>query len=514
MLFVLAPPAAAQSPAAARSTGAAQPPAAASSARPNIIFFLVDDMGWEDSSVPFWTSAVPANHKFHTPNMERLAALGMKFTDAHAASVCTPSRVSLLSGMNAAHHRVTNWTMFKDQAVDAPDSILSVPDWNVNGLSPVKGVDRTVYVTTLPSLLRKAGYFTIHCGKAHFVAYQTPGANPLNLGFDINIAGSAAGNPASYLAEDDYGNVPGKFNVRAVPGLNEYWGTRTFLTEALTQRAMRAMDTAQLRHQPFFLYMAHYAVHVPYDADKRFIDKYLQMGLTKPEAAYAALIEGMDKSLGDLMNYLDTHGLTRNTIILFMSDNGGLSHAPRSGKTDTQNFPLRAGKGSLYEGGTREPMIVDWPGVTQPGSVNGRYVMIEDYFPTILDMAGVRHYHTVQSIDGKSFVPLLKGERPADTTRALIWNFPDKWIDQEDNAIAWVSAIRQGDWKLVYFQKTGKLELYNIRQDIGEQKDLAAAYPWKVKQLATLLTKQMKSWHAQLPVVKKTGKPVPWPDQL
>src|SRR5690242_1740021 len=183
---------------------------------PNIVVFLVDDMGWEDTSVPFWDSLTASNREFHTPNMEKLAAVSMKFTEAYANSVCTPSRVSLMSGMNAAHHRVTNWTMFRDQKVDPADSILAAPDWNVNGLSPVKGVEKSIYATPLPQLLKDAGYLTIHCGKAHFGAYKTPGADPLNLGFDINIAGSAAGNPASYLAEEDYGNVPGKFNLRAV----------------------------------------------------------------------------------------------------------------------------------------------------------------------------------------------------------------------------------------------------------------------------------------------------------
>ncbi len=142
--------------------------------------------------------------------MERLAARSMKFTNAYANSICTPSRVSLMSGMNAARHRVTNWTMFKNEAVDPKDSILSIPDWNVNGLSPEKGLERSVYVTALPQLLKNVGYYTIHCGKAHFGAYKTPGADPLNIGFDVNIAGSAAGNPASYMAEDDYGNVQGK----------------------------------------------------------------------------------------------------------------------------------------------------------------------------------------------------------------------------------------------------------------------------------------------------------------
>jgi arylsulfatase A-like enzyme len=163
--------------------------------RPNIILFLVDDMGWQDCSVPFWTKPTEWNKRYHTPNMERLAAEGMKFTNAYATPVCSPSRVSLMTGMNAAHHKVTNWTLRKDQSVDYKDSMLLSPDWNINGMSPVPGIEHTVYATPLPLLLKEAGYYTIHCGKAHFGAMETPASDPLNIGFMLNIAGHAAGGP-------------------------------------------------------------------------------------------------------------------------------------------------------------------------------------------------------------------------------------------------------------------------------------------------------------------------------
>ncbi len=484
--------------------------------RPNIIFFLVDDMGWQDTSVPFWDSVTAANKKFHTPNMERLAGQSMKFTNAYAHSICTPSRVSLMTGMNAARHRVTNWTFFKDKAVDGRDSLLQIPDWNVNGLSPIHDQPGSVYATPLPQVLKNNGYYTIQCGKAHFGAYQTIGADPLSLGFTKNVGGSAAGNPASYLAEDDFGYNPGHYIVQAdIPNMNQYWGTPTFLTEDLTKEAMLAMDTAQMRHKPFFLYMAHYAVHLPYNADKRFIQKYIDEGFTKPEAAYCALVEGMDQSLGELLDYLDKHQLTENTVVIFMSDNGGYSHRPREGKDNTQNYPLRGGKGSLYEGGIREPMMVRWPGITVPGSVCSQYMVIEDFFPTLLDIAQIKNYKAVQEIDGKSIVRYLKNAELKDSRRVLIWNYPNNWTggdSGEDNA--WMTACRKGNWKLIYFEKYGRLELYNLRDDIKEQHDLSKMYPVKTKEMAKLLTRALKKYVAQRPFYKDSGAPIPWPDEL
>ncbi|CAL1519699.1 sulfatase [Chitinophaga sp. MM2321] len=482
---------------------------------PNVIFFLVDDMGWQDTSVPFWDSVTTSNKKFHTPSMERLAATSMKFTNAYAASVCTPSRVSLLTGMNVARHRVSNWIHLRNKPVDQKDSVLDIPEWNVNGLSPESTQERSVHATPLPQILKDNGYYTIQCGKAHFGAHQTLGADPLNLGFVKNIGGSAAGNPASYFAEKDFGYNPDRYIVQAdIPGMKKYWGTETFLTEDLTQEAMLAMDTAQLKQQPFFLYMSHYAVHLPYNADKRFIQKYLDMGLTNHEAAYAALVEGMDQSLGELMDYLDKHDLTSNTIIIFMSDNGGFSHPPRQGAPNSQNYPLRGGKGSLYEGGVREPMMVRWNGVTKPGSVSSQYMIIEDFYPTILEMAGIKKYKTVQKVDGQSIRPYLKDAGLQDNKRALVWNFPNDWAGGNlgvDNS--WMTAVRQGDWKLIYFEKYGRLELYNLKDDIKEEHDLAKTNPGKTKEMAKLLTRKLKGYDAQMPVYRETNKVVPYPDQ-
>ena len=364
---------------------------------PNIVLFFVDDMGWQDTSVPFWNQRTPYNDLYHTPNMERLAEAGMKFTQAYSTAVCSPTRVSLMTGMNAARHRVTNWTLYKDklQPMETNHKTLQFPEWNVNGLSPVAGIANAVYATPLPQVLKEAGYVTIHAGKAHLGAIGTPGEDPLKLGFEINIAGHAAGAPASYLGTDNFGNgVEGK-EVWAVPGLEKYHGKDIFLTEAITQEAQLAMDDALERNKPFFLYMAHYAVHTPIMADGRFVQKYYDKGLDSTEAKYAALVEGMDKSLGDIMDYLEAKNISENTVVMFMSDNGGLSAVARGGEKHTHNKPLSSGKGSAHEGGIREPMLVKWPGKIAPKTVTDQQVIIEDFYPTILEMAGVENYETV-----------------------------------------------------------------------------------------------------------------------
>ncbi|HAR38041.1 MAG TPA: sulfatase, partial [Porphyromonadaceae bacterium] len=295
--------------------------------RPNIILFMVDDMGWQDTSLPFGTEKTPLNERYHTPNMERLASQGMMFTQAYACSVSSPTRVSLMTGMNAARHRVTNWTLKKNTSTDLQSNTLEFPEWNVNGICQVAGIPHTAEVTSLTQLLKNSGYHTIHCGKAHWGAIDTPGENPLHFGFEVNIAGHAGGGLTSYLGEENYGNrTDGKPSPpQAVPGLDKYWGTQTFVTEALTQEALKALDKAKKLGQPFYLYMSHYAIHIPIDKDNRFYQKYMDAGLSEKEAAYAALIEGMDKSLGDLMNWLEQNNLDENTIVIFMSDNGGFS---------------------------------------------------------------------------------------------------------------------------------------------------------------------------------------------
>ena len=482
--------------------------------RPNIVLFMVDDMGWQDTSVPFWTQRTRLNNTYETPNMERLAREGMCFTQAYASPISSPSRCSLLTGTNAARHRVTNWTFRRDQMTDEPDDLLSPPDWNFNGICQTEGTPHTFIARSFVDILRAAGYHTIHCGKAHWGAQDTPGESPLHFGFDVNIAGHAAGGPATYLSERNYGHDANGRPVAqfAVPGLQKYWGTGTFLTEALTREALAALDTTGT--SPFFLYMAHYAVHVPIDRDMRYFDKYRSKGLSEKEAAYASLIEGMDKSLGDILDWLDRTGRAENTIVLFMSDNGGYATGAqwRDEPLYTQNAPLRSGKGSLLEGGIREPMIVRWPRVVEGETHCNTPLLIEDFFPTILEMAGIRRFRVPQPIDGQSFVPLLRGKSKRENRRTMIWNYPHVW-GNTGPGIDLNCAIRKGDWKLIYYYKTGRCELYDIAHDISEEHDLSAQRPDLVRRLSRELGRRLRSMNAQRPTRKDTGKPCPWPGE-
>ena len=244
-------------------------------APPNIVLFLVDDMGWQDTSVPFHECRTPLNDRYRTPNMERLAEMGVRFTAAYACAISSPSRCSLLSGMNAARHRVTNWTLDYGRATDAASDVLELPDWHWNGIQPDTAASphntrNATPVTTLPQLLRDHGYCTIHCGKAHFGAKTTPGADPRTMGFEVNIAGGANGAPGSYLARKNFGQG----TPQEVLGLEKYYGQDLFLTDVLTREAIGALQEPIRRGQPFFLYMAHYAVHAPYEEDVRFTAHY------------------------------------------------------------------------------------------------------------------------------------------------------------------------------------------------------------------------------------------------
>lgn len=536
----------------------AAPLAVAAKERPNIVFFLVDDMGWVDSSVAYGEEVYPNNMRFNTPNMARLAEQGVIMTNAYACPVSTPTRTSMLTGVSAAHSHITNWTSaMKDMPSDGTGgAIASVtkaasdegndllrPEWNINGMSPTEGVAHTLHATPLPQILRDAGYFTIHVGKAHWASAGTPGASPYNMGFVVNVSGNVAGMPRSYLSEDNFGNLPEKWTFMAVQNMTEYYGTGVHLSEALTREALKTLDYPIAHKQPFYLYFAHYATHTPIQRDPRFIQKYLDAGMDEGQARYASMVEGVDKSLGDVMDFLEEKGLDKNTIIIFMTDNGGnAENTAKGGVRFMHNLPLRNGKGSCYEGGIRVPLAFKWSGKIAPSTRVNTPVVCEDMFPTILEMAGVKNYQTVQKVDGESLVPLItKGSKIAakavakgevtsqkeanalvieqevsgiDPERPLVFHYPHKWKGYDLEDIDFLSAVRKGDWKLIYRLRTGKMELYNLRTDIGEQCDVAAQNPEKVKELAKALSDKLRGWDAPMPTVRKSGKAVPMPDEL
>jgi arylsulfatase A-like enzyme len=329
----------------------------------------------------------------------------------------------------------------------------------------------------------------------------------------VNIAGHAAGGPGSFLGEQNFSAVWRKGDpVWDVPDLEEYHGKKIFLTEALTIEANQAVNQAIANDKPFFLYMSHYAVHVPFAVDSRFYQKYRDAGLEHTEAMYAAMVEGMDKSLGDILANVERHGLSDETIVLFMSDNGGLSAHGRGGDPHTHNQPLSSGKGSAHEGGIRVPMIVSWPGVTPAGSVCRQPVIIEDFFPTILEMAGISDSEQIGGVvDGRSFMNLLRGEQDESReNRPLIWHFPNHW-GPRGPGIGPSSAIRRGDWKLIYYHESQRYELFNLAEDLEEQNNLAGIQPDVRDHLAEELREYLVSVNAQMPTKKESGEAVPYP---
>ncbi|MBK8053078.1 MAG: sulfatase-like hydrolase/transferase [Saprospiraceae bacterium] len=341
---------------------------------------------------------------------------------------------------------------------------------------------------------------------------STPGSDPLNFGFLTNVGGTSIGHPQSYYGKNNFGNKAGSITHWAIPGLQEFYDKDVFLTEALTQKAIQLMSGSIGQQKPFFLNFGHYAIHTPIQPDHRYFEKYLLNGLDSTEAAYATLVEGMDKSLGDIMHFLKSQNQEDNTIIIFLSDNGGLTNSSRGGTRNTHNHPLRSGKGSVYEGGIKVPMIVKWPKMVRSGTKTSHQMMAEDIFPTILEMAGAKF--TAAKIDGKSLVPALKSPVYKGSLRNLIFHYPHRWTKNEDEGIAWASALRRGDWKVVYLMKEQKLELYNIAKDPGEKVNLADTYPEQVTALAQIMGDELRSKNAQMPLWKKSGKQVAWPDQL
>ncbi|MCB9877080.1 MAG: sulfatase [Planctomycetes bacterium] len=471
-------------------SGCATAPTAPPPPRPNVVLFLVDDLGWQDLGEPFATERSKWNDRYETPNVERLCRQGTKFPNAYAHPICSPSRISLLTGAHAARHRVTHWTLRQDQPTDPERKGLRRPNWNQAGLSCDPATPHAACYDTLPARLRRNGYRTILVGKAHLGAVDTPGADPTNLGFDVNIAGHAAGAPASYLARNGFAREGGD-PVWNVPGLDFYRGSDRFLTDVLTDEALLAADRARAAGQPFFLYLAHYAVHAPFDADERYVQRYRDRGLSEPEARYAALVRGVDDSLGRVLDWLEQNRQT-NTIVVFASDNGGLSASARGGEKHMHNLPLRSGKGSAYEGGIRVPFAIQWPGHVTADAVEPLPIQLEDVMPTLCELVGV----DPQCPDGHAFARRLAGM--PTVPHPLFFHHPHYW-GATGPGIEPFSAVRDGDLKLIWFYQDERAELYDLAVDIGEHHDLAAERPDDVARLRLLLRRQLTACAAQVP---------------
>ncbi len=479
--------------------------------RPNIVVFLVDDMGVMDTSVPLLTDAAgrpkryPLNDYYRTPNMDRLAARGIRFSNFYAMSVCSPTRICIMTGQNAARHRTTNWiNPDKDNA--GPNG---PPQWNWRGLK--KGD------VTLPRVLEANGYRTIHVGKGHFGPRASQGADPRNLGFDVNVGGASFGAPGSYYGKDNFGNGTRR-SGNAVPGLEKYHGTDTFLTEALTLEAKARLSEAVAAGKPFFLYMSHYAVHAPFMSDPRFAAHYADSGKPKPAQAFATLIEGMDKSLGDLLDHLDALGVSENTLLFFLGDNG--SDAPLGHPHEVAcAAPLRGKKGAHYEGGMRVPFIAAWTKANArnpcqkrlpipAGAIQGQLAAVYDLFPTILALTDITPPPD-HVLDGSRLDTLLTGRRDSSRKETFLMHYP-----HSPHRTDYFTCYREGPWKVIYHYFPSEVsgnshyQLFHLSEDPFEQQDLSASRPQELRRMMQGLIAALEKQKAVYPVDKDGTTPL------
>ena len=455
--------------------------------KPNIILILADDLGWSDLGCY-------GSEFYETPVLDRLAREGMRFTDAYSAScVCSPTRASLLTGKSPARLHLTDWLPGRP---DQPSQKLHRP--NFQTFLPKEE-------RTLAEILREEGYATACIGKWHLG--DAPDTWPEQQGFDLNIAGSGKGNPTSY------------FSPYALPNLPD--GPQgEYLTDRLTEEALRFME--KNRKRPFFLYFPLYAVHTPLQAKSSQVEKYKAKAATasnrtKPDflsdlgrevrqvqndPTYAAMVENMDENVGRLLEGLKALGLEKNTIVLFTSDNGGLS---TQGGAPTSNRPLRAGKGWLYEGGVRVPLVVRWPGVTQRGGVCRQPVTSTDLFFTVLKAAGYPSASEGDR-DGVDLLPALRGESLQE--RPLFWHYPH-YSNQGGSPHG---AVRVGNWKLVEWYEDMRVELYDLANDLEEKQNLATQNPEVVASLVSRLHEWRQRVNTQMPtdnpLKAKLGSPL------
>lgn len=426
--------------------------AAAQNKRWKILFILVDDMGWRDTG-PYGNTVID------TPNLNRFASESARFTDAYAACpVCSPTRASILTGKYPARLHLTDWIPGRKQWPYAklltPSFIQELP----------------LGETTLAEAVHPLGYKTGAVGKWHLGG---KGYLPTDQGFDVNVGGTSAGHPPTYFGPLD---LP---NLKLEPG--------EFLTRRVTMEGARFIRESA--SHPFFLYEAHFTVHMPLQAPQDLIEKFRKKDTGDVDPTYCAMVETLDTSVGQLLKALEDSGQAKDTIVVFFSDNGGVRYQAKRPKPVTNNAPLRAGKGHLYEGGIREPLMIRWPGVTRAGTVIHDPVSSVDFVPTLCEAAGANF----PKIDGVSIRPLLEGRRIPE--RPLFWHYPH-YSDQGGKPSG---AVRLGDWKLIEFYEDNRLELYNIKDDIGEQRNLINRETARAKKLHGLLADWRQSVSASMP---------------
>ena len=453
---------------------AAESPAAAAE-RPNIVMILADDLGWADIGCY-------GADLHETPNLDRLARQGMRFTNAYAAApVCSPTRASIMTGKYPARLGMTIWS---EASARPPQTKKLIP--------PITLGDLPHEQVTIAEVLKGAGYFTAHVGKWHLgqAAYY-----PQTQGFDINIGGTFWGAPTTffypYSGSGRWGN-----EFRYVPHL-ELGEEGEYLTDRLTDEALGIME--KVKDKPFFLNLWYHTVHTPIEGKPELVEYYkrqVKPGMHHQNYEYAAMVHSLDENVGRIMKRIAELGIEERTIVIFLSDNGGLGGQGKT-KSVTSNYPLRSGKGSLYEGGTRVSMIVKWPNVTRAGSVCNQPVSSIDLYPSILDitsLAGDPDHNP--DVDAVSIAQLLKNPTKRLDRKDLYWHYPHYYATTGP-----VSAIRQGDWKLLEYHEDGRLELYNLADDLGESNDLAKQKP----DLAKKLQKQIHDWrrsaNAQMPAI-------------
>jgi arylsulfatase A len=439
---------------------------------PNIVLILVDDLGWMDLSCQ-------GSDYFRTPNIDRLATQGMRFTDAYAAcAVCSPTRAAVMTGRWPGRVGVTDWIRARFQRGNQPTPDKTRTEYvggnNRKLLCPPNPYWMEHEEVTIAELLKPKGYVSCHIGKWHL---GDPAWYPRRQGFDLNIAGCDIGQPPSYF--DPYIHPRYNFDKQMMSRKNG-----EFLTHREGHEAKQFIE--QNRSKPFFLSYCPYAVHTPIQAIEEVAAKYIRPDKSSNNAKYAAMVESVDDAVGMIMDTLKETEVAENTLVIFTSDNGGL-------KGPTDNSPLRSGKGYAYEGGIRVPLIVRWPGKITPGNISNEPVSSVDFLPSISEAAGCKIPDKLQ-IDGTSLVSLWNSDRNQSLNRdALYWHFP-----HYRHSPGPYSIIRSGNWKLIKWYEGG-FELYNLKSDLSEKNDLAASMASKVKELNRQLTSELSRIGAKIP---------------